>query len=298
MFNSCHPRKGDAMRGALLIVALIFWGSAWSQPIKDNPATKAGSRSQPIKDKGIPSPEFNPIGTKTNPAVVKVEHPENDEATRIAREDLKAQNRQADWAFWLVIIGVFTGGALTYQLVLLRGQVKTAEFQTNALMSGERAYIICGGLYGREKPRLLAKIFSHNPPKGREKASSYQGPWRLQISNYGRSMGVITKIEWGICPEAEFDRVKHLLVSEILNRQELQRWMKKPCEIKEPFPAMEGTSGIPYRHVECERDVGTVFFGRITYTDIFRKEHYSTFSLLHKVEHSDSIGRSYAEDWN
>ena len=47
---------------------------------------------------------------------------------------------------------------------------------------------------------------------------------------------------------------------------------------------------------EMKEYLGGVFFGRITYMDVFKDEHFTTFSYHMIQEHSDSIGKSLSHD--
>jgi len=62
---------------------------------------------------------------------------------------------------------------------------------------------------------------------------------------------------------------------------------------------LPSTESQPYRHIELsERVLREVIFGRITYKDIFRKTHHSTFALRITQEYTDTIGMSFADDWS
>ena len=167
---------------------------------------------------------------------------------------------------------------------------KIAGEQEKSARIHERAYIVCGGVYGVENPE-------HATPekRARPKASYYGPPWRMAIYNFGRTPGYITKIEWGTCKESEFP--DGVLVSTIVKKKLLQT--KAPKYVQEVIPPVaEVYKPLEYRHVEPEREIGTVFFGRIDYDDVFGDSHHSTFALKHGAEHTDTLGESYAKDWS
>jgi hypothetical protein len=183
-----------------------------------------------------------------------------------------------------IVIGVFT-------LTLWRATSKLgtlAENQDRYFRISERAYLFCGGVQGvpKEDPQPLHQML-------RPRADYYDPPWRMGIFNWGRTPAFVTKVQWGVCPESEFP--KDMLVSNIIKEKRLS--VRAPVNIQEAFPPTTGR-GQQYRHVEPGREVGTVFFGRVDYRDIFGEPHHSTFSLLHREHHTDSIGESYSKDWS
>ena len=103
-------------------------------------------------------------------------------------------------------------------------------------------------------------------------------------------------MEWGRCPDGEFPR--KIKVSDIIDKKLLPNRMQPTVEgineicLPDPNPQQ-------YRHIELdERIVGEVIFGRISYRDIFRKDHHSTFAILMQPEHTDTITMSFADDWS
>jgi hypothetical protein len=152
-----------------------------------------------------------------------------------------------------------------------------------------RAYIVGVALFGVPKGRLGTR------EQYRPKASDYTGPWRFHILNFGKTPGVILKVEWGKCPDSEFPR--QTKVSDIIDKNLLPNRMQRTIEgmneicLPDPKPQQ-------YRHIQLdERVVGEVIFGRITYNDIFRKRHHSTFAILILTEYTDTITMSFADDW-
>jgi len=94
-----------------------------------------------------------------------------------------------DWGLivptWVLAVMAMAANGLTFWLVISSNKANQLEF---------RAYIVGVALFGVPKG-----------PKGpreqyRPKASDYTGPWRLHIHNFGRTPGVILKVEWGKCP--------------------------------------------------------------------------------------------------
>lgn len=189
-----------------------------------------------------------------------------------------------DWGLivptWVLAVTALIANGLTLWLVISSNKANQREF---------RAYIVGAALFGVPKG-----------PKGpreqyRPKPSDYTGPWRLYIHNFGKTPGVILKVEWGRCAKSEFPT--QTSVSKIIDKNILPDRMQQTVlgmnEIC--LPSAEPQQ---YRHIELtERVVGEVIFGRITYKDIFRKEHHSTFALLMQPEYTDTITMSFADDW-
>jgi hypothetical protein len=138
--------------------------------------------------------------------------------------------------------------------------------------------------------------------KHRALKSMFKGPWRMAIQNFGRTAAYSSKVEWGMCPGDVFP--VEISVSELLDSPELERvewrcrYVKEPITIQDIFGPTEGEP-LHYRHIEIEdRDtfLGWVFFGRVTYKDVFKDEHFTTFSHRLVEEHSDGIGKSLTHD--
>jgi len=158
----------------------------------------------------------------------------------------------------------------------------------------ERAYVFGGGPFGPTKPRWVEAL--KNGTVYRE-AKHFKDPRRMTIYNYGRTAAFITRVEYGFCDELP----EGMRVSKAMDSGAL-----KYCIVPSPSnvfpPAGTGEAAyFLYRHVEFDRSdyEGKIFFGRIWYRDIFKCEHFSTFSLrLTKDGHSDPVGVSYSDDWS
>lgn len=168
----------------------------------------------------------------------------------------------------------------------------------------DRAYVVAGPLYGI--PNENAGIDEWTK-KNRALAEMFHGPYRMAIMNFGRTAGFTTKVEWGFCTRKEFDDYvirNDRRVSDIITKREHQLWWlmhqskKSPVEIQDILEP-SGSDAKHYRHVEePDRDalLGQVFFGKITYKDVFGDEHWTTFSYYIWKDHTDSIGRSLSDD--
>ena len=56
-----------------------------------------------------------------------------------------------------------------------------------------------------------------------------QAPWRFQILNFGKTPGVILRVEWGRCPDGEFPR--QIPVSEIIDKNLLPKRMQQKIDM-------------------------------------------------------------------
>lgn len=193
-----------------------------------------------------------------------------------------------------VAIGVYTYVLAdgTKALALL------AQKQEEAIRTHERAYILCGGPFGKPKWSIAKLIFggSNLFPKARD----FTGPWRLVIHNHGRTPAFVTKIKWGLCRYGEFRQ--DIPVSEIVEHPDIwlpvDRIFESPKNVDEAFPP--SVDPFVTRHVEFPRErhhfVGWVFFGRVDYNDVFGKPHHSTFKMLILDDHSDPLPGCHSQD--
>jgi hypothetical protein len=188
-------------------------------------------------------------------------------------------------AAFTFFLAAFTAGLMVFTFRLWKHTTELMKKTDDTTKVHERAYVVCGGVFG--SPKYKDRPYIND-------AADYGPPWRMQIHNFGRTPGFITKVEWGVCPVTQFPL--DVPVSKIIKRGLLRDRMKPAVEIQEVFAPM-GQTSIPYRHVTTDRVSGEVFFGRITYTDIFDDEHFSTFALLHDEHHTTPIGRSFSDDW-
>jgi hypothetical protein len=158
----------------------------------------------------------------------------------------------------------------------------------------ERAYVLYGGLYGKPiHPKKFAASKQADDGAWRD-ASEYNDPWVMQIHNFGRTPGFITKVTWGECAEKDF--IKEKPISEIIRRELLP--IEKPLIVETVVNLTTANHPVPYRHVRHSRFVGQVFFGRIDYEDVFREKHRSTWAVIHRENSSDPIGKFMATDWS
>ena len=184
------------------------------------------------------------------------------------------------------ILAFITGCLAYFTYWLWRSTKDLVESSEAMAKTQERAYIVCGGLFG--KPKLPTPKFIND-------AADFESPWRMQVHNHGKTPGIITKVEWGVCPEAEFRR--EILVSQIIERQLLPSRMEPTIDIQEVYAPMGGIH-IAFRHIHPERKVGDVFFGKISYDDVFGDPHWSSFAMLHDEHHTTPIGRSFSDDFD
>jgi hypothetical protein len=198
------------LAGFALFFACNIAAFAQSNP----PAATARTESQTPQTKNQSDPKDNQRRTESAPLAVKILPAENTDkpATKISDEEQKQSS--SDWWLivptWILAIMAFIGNLLTAWLVI--GSQKTAE-------SEFRAYIVGVALFGIPK----------GPPGPKEqyrpKASDYTGPWRLHILNFGKTPGVILKVEWGRCPEREFP--KQTSISDIIDNNLLPNRMQR-----------------------------------------------------------------------
>lgn len=174
----------------------------------------------------------------------------------------------------------------------LHGMAKQEE---QTARTHERAYIVCGGLFGVPKNTVVF-LTANEPIKNYyPDAANYGAPWRMQIHNFGRTPGFIKKVTWTTCPKVEFPE-------NVSVTRTLKDWAHKGrpvnmVSVQEVFAPL-GKEAVGYRHVSPDRVVGEVFFGRIDYEDVFGVPHHSTFALLHDEHHSTPIGKSFSDDWS
>jgi hypothetical protein len=291
-------RAIDSTAAGILAVALICTlGAGWtvevlshSPPNRPGPYGYSDNRSKPPDNYGN--------GTFGAPVAVEVFNAPKTPGLA-AQEETEKENKTENERLLVWFTGVlaaFTAALWLATYRLARDSIRAVEAsESSAIVARDtlkhlkeasrrelRAYIICGGLYGVPKnPGMVTKRHYRN------KATDFTGSWRLAICNLGRTPGTITTIEWGICPDGNFPR--GVSVSDgTLN-------ITVAAVHEAYFPNPEGTES---RHVICDRLEGTVFYGRIRYTDVFKKPCHSTFALLHGKNHSDSLEGTYAEDWS
>lgn len=107
-------------------------------------------------------------------------------------------------------------------------------------------------------------------------------------------------VGWGICPVCAFP--VDTLVSHLLDSESFLQWraiyMRKPIIVQNIFRPGQRHH---FRHVsipEEENIVDTVFFGRVTYMDVFKDTHYTTFAYHRVAQNYDAIGRSLSDDFD
>lgn len=235
-----------------------------------------GTQSAPLVVEVAPTSKLN----------IKAETDQEQERQKARNESIVTWSTFA-LALFTLILACFTGGLMVYTYRLWRHTTDLMKKTDATTKRHERAYIVCGGLFGVLKLPQRPAI---------NDARHYGPPWRMQIQNFGRTPGFVKKVEWGVCPKAQFDFDS--LVSKILKSGKLKHWMKPIVEIQEVFPPTSVSEPFPYRHVSPDRVPGEVMFGRITYEDVFGDEHFSTFALLHDESHTTPIGKCYSDDWS
>lgn len=164
-----------------------------------------------------------------------------------------------------------------------------------------RAYVVAGPLYG------IANKWDGNSDwirTNRALAEMFHGPYRLALMNFGQTAGFTTKVEWGICKREEF--MDDVRVSDIVRKRKYSQWWCQHQEKEMGSPILiqdilepGGNNAKHYRHVEYpDRDalIGSVLFGKITYKDVFRDEHWTTFAYYIREDHTDSLPKSLSDD--
>ena len=178
-------------------------------------------------------------------------------------------------------------------LALFTGRLwRTTRNQERMSRAHERAYIMWGGLYGKERKGVNYAI-----EENKRDARKYAPPWTMQVHNFGRTPGFITEVRWGICEsEAKFSA----LVGNSLLTPLIENGMIPTTSIKREIVVNPTTNDRPwpYRFVRLERrKPGTVLYGRIDYTDVFGQGHYSTWAGLVEKSVLTPIGEFMAKDW-
>lgn len=258
-----------------------------TNPIKDIPQDGQHSAVDIPKEKMISSGHHSTINVLTPLVQQEISY----------HSAMPSQKDKREWTKSFVCEAKATDVALawfTFLLFVVTGYLIWMGYrQEQVLKMHERAYLVCGGMFGVPKP--LVSVGSAQL-EYRPKSSYFEGPWRMVIRNYGRTPGFIRKIEWGVCPKDRF--IEDKSISEILGKNLLAEWMKKSADIQEVFPPT-GMHELTHRYVECDkREINTVFFGRISYDDIFHEPHHSTWAVWHRKDHSDTLGSSFADDWS
>jgi len=189
---------------------------------------------------------------------------------------------------------------LTYCLVIVGWfTMRSSDANTK---NAERAYLVTGSLFGVPKEIPKDDELAKWKMEHRAGRSMFDGPWRMTIINFGKTAAYTTKVEWGLCPREEF--LTDVPVSKLLDAPEHNNWrslyMRGVVTVQDIFPP-NPDKPLHYRHIEIpDEDIikylTWVFFGRITYKDVFKDEHYTTFSYHLVEEHADSIGKSLSDD--
>ena len=156
----------------------------------------------------------------------------------------------------------------------------------------ERAYILWGGLYGTQ-----IEGFDYTIPAFQRDAINYLEPWTMQVHNFGRTPGFITKVWWGICTsEEEFaTRTAGKSISLSIRDGTLEtelislELVVSPTSNERPWP---------YRYLQPTRIPGEVLYGRIDYDDVFGVPHHSTWAVVFTNHVTNAIGNFMATDWS
>ncbi len=195
------------------------------------------------------------------------------------------------FTYYLVVVGWFT----------MRNVDETTK-------RTERAYIVCGGPFGRVKKntgfrRVFDRMFQEPQRPGLRtfhKANDFTEPWRMALHNFGRTPAFISEVIWGLSPKADFEFWSKTKVEEIIQDCRLLPDNTEWGESRADEAIPPDIAGIPYRHVEFEKDrsayIDWVFFGRVIYRDIFGEAHSSYFKLLLTKEHSDPFPGCHSEN--
>ncbi len=189
------------------------------------------------------------------------------------------------FTYALVIVGWFT--------------MRSADQNTK---NAERAYLVATPLFGVPKTIPALGSVDEWTMRYRPKRSMFKGPWRMAIINFGKTQAYTTRVEWGLCPRDEF--TTHVPISKLLDARQYTKWrfqyLRGVVLVQDIFPPNQ-EAPLHYRHIEISDEEGTkkvgwVFFGRITYKDVFKDEHFTTFSYHLMEEHADSLGKSLSDD--
>jgi len=155
------------------------------------------------------------------------------------------RNDKAITALSTFVIAIFTI-VLAFATGIL---VKMARQQDEATRVHERAYVFGG-------PGM--RVLSAPEPVGRVQAIM------VTIANYGRTPAFLRNVSWGLCLERDWPM--HTYQHET-NREDVI------------FPNQTGPQ--PYAHAQSPipiqgfRNTVHIFYGRIDYLDVFKKEHHS-----------------------
>lgn len=180
---------------------------------------------------------------------------------------------------------------LTYCLVVV-GWFTMRSADENAKMS-QRAYLVGGPFFGIPKKNVEKWMMENRASK-----QMFHGPWRMIVTNFGRTAAFSTKIEWGLCPKDEFP--KGTPIRTILESASFEQWRMQYMREPDIFQNIFGEANKHYqlRRIEIDdRDkyLGWIHFGRVTYKDVFKDTHHAAFAYLMGEEGSDAFG-TYLSD--
>lgn len=190
-------------------------------------------------------------------------------AQKAFSNDFKNRGNQAtkewqitDWiqAISAALVALFTACLVCLNRSLLNATKKAADAAADSARAAKVAAEI-------DRQQQRAYIFGgpgcRLPVDGAEEEDIV-----ITLENYGRTPGILKKISWGICPEADF--YEGLEFQGVLVREDAIQ------------PDMDNPK--PVRAAKCRIKKGgpnQVFYGRIDYLDIFKDKHYSTWK--HRV---------------
>jgi hypothetical protein len=237
-------------------------------------------------------------GTEEAPLIVKVVPPQNTEASRAdeaqERKDKAALDRRlvdltgelASYTGKLFHATAILACATVVLVVATVGLIFIGRRQERMARTHERAYVLWGGLYCTPKRTgKQRESVSHD-------AADYEAPWRMQVHNFGRTPGFITRVRWGKCKKSEFEtKTATETLSGLIKNGKLRIMEDK--QIEAVVSPTANYLPATYRHV----DMGPVFYGIINYRDVFKDAHYSTFAVINTEHATDAVGSFMATDW-
>lgn len=235
------------------VMLLVAGVSAWilCKQYKDEKSAdaKAAQAAQSTQNPESPKPE------------IPKKHPEKN-----GSDDGKKHDRtSAEW--WLVYatltLMVFTSGLMVYTAMLWLTTQSMMEQADTTSKIHERAYLDAGAGGGDESPTVASATSTLQKPHTRV-IKDGKMRLRLEVTNHGRTPAVLTRMCWHVRP-----------LKELPEEPEYRHWREGGMKIG---PDKIFTTRY-YREYRMDWTEPHVSYGRVEYTDVFKKPHSWGFLL-------------------
>ncbi len=165
----------------------------------------------------------------------------------------KADDRIAEYTWWVAAFTCVLAVVSSFQIFFLIRANRTAQIAAEHIPRVERGYIVGGG------PSPVGNGFAC-----------------IDIANYGKTVAILTKVEWGFCEETDFPT--DAPVSELLKTGRLK--VDGCLVVEDVFPANRPPGYLQETRFPISQALGKIFYGKFTYSILFDSdEHFSTFKL-------------------